>query len=188
MSEKEYTEDELIQGCVKNIRKLQEAFYRRYATLAYKICLGYARDRSEAKDMMQEAFLKIYKKIKDYKKTGSLEGWVRRVIVNTALDFIRKHKKEMNWLEIKENDHQETEIDNHTTQSLNVNDLMEFISSLPHGARTVFHMFAIEGFQHKEIAEKLNISEGTSKSQYNRARELLKQRIIQDKPGNGSVF
>ncbi|MBN4066176.1 RNA polymerase sigma factor [Candidatus Amoebophilus asiaticus] len=167
--------NEIIEGCINGDRKSQELLYRKYAAKMYGICKGYSNDNETAKDILQEGFIKVFRNIKDY-RGGSLDGWVRRIIINTAIDFYRKSVQELKVVTIE--DYKLEPIENKTLSNMNVNHLLNFIQELPEGARLVFNLFAIEGYSHKEIATKLNISEGTSKSQFNRARFLLQDMIL----------
>ncbi|MBI9054950.1 MAG: RNA polymerase sigma factor [Bacteroidales bacterium] len=167
-----YSEEEILKACKKNKREFQEILYRRYAKKMYGICMSYAGIRDVAQDILQESFIKIFKKIKDFNMDGSLEGWVRRIVVNTAIDHLRKEKRSHSFIS------EEMDFDNNSEaafgyENLKTKDILEQVSKLPDGARIVFNLYAIDGFTHKEIAQKLNISEGTSKSQFSRARKLL---------------
>jgi len=172
MTEKQYNEEEILKGCKKNKREYQEILYRKYATKMYGICLSYAGERDLAQDMLQDAFIKVFGKIKDYKPTGSLEGWIRRIVSNTAIDHLRKLQRNRNFIPKEEAEFEESDC-NSGFEKLKTQDLLNQVKLLPEGARLVFNLYAIEGFTHKEIATKLEISEGTSKSQFNRARNLL---------------
>jgi len=169
-----YSEKEIINGCQQGERRYQEILYRRYAPKMYGICISYAGERELAQDMLQEAFIKIFKYIDTFKDEGSLEGWVRRIVVNTAIDQLRQRSsfnKLINEQPIDSNGFNE----NDALPALGISEVLTFIRKLPEGARVIFNLFAVEGYSHKEIADQLNISVGTSKSQYNRARNLLKQ-------------
>lgn len=172
MTEIQYNEEEILKGCKKNKREYQEILYRKYATKMYGICLSYAGERDLAQDMLQDAFIKVFSKIKDYKPTGSLEGWIRRIVSNTAIDHLRKLQRNKNFIPQEEAEFKESDSIS-GFEKLKTQDLLNQVKMLPEGARLVFNLYAIEGFTHKEIATKLEISEGTSKSQFNRARKLL---------------
>lgn len=166
----------LVEKCLKGDQRAQRQLFENFAPKMFSVCLRYAKDTEHAEDILQEAFIKVFSKLKHYEGKGSFEGWIRRIVVNTALDGIRKS--------IKFNDNVSTEdvgykLEQTTYQSDNLNeqDLMRLISELPAGYRVVFNMFAIEGYSHKEIADELNISENTSKSQYSRARAYLKLKL-----------
>ncbi|HBS85209.1 MAG TPA: RNA polymerase sigma factor [Bacteroidales bacterium] len=175
-------EELLVKKCIAFDRHYQEIFYRKFADKMYNICLSYTGNHDEAADILQDGFMKIFRKIKQFNFEGSLEGWVRKIIVNTALETIRKKIKEQEKV-IKINESKENNYD------LNLSDLegqkiIELVNLLPVKAQLVLKLYAIEGFSHKEIAHNLNISEGTSKSQLNRARMLLKQALLKL---NGSI-
>jgi len=167
-----YSDEELLTGCIKNKRLSQELLYRKYAKKMYGICLSYASDRDMAQDILQESFIKVFKNIRNYKSEGSLEGWIRRIIVNTALDHLRQKTRLQNYISDKVEKIREVE-DTSAIEILQTQDILNQVAKLPDGARVVFNLYALEGYTHREIAEKLEITEGTSKSQFNRARKLL---------------
>jgi RNA polymerase sigma-70 factor (ECF subfamily) len=174
MEERElYSDSDLVQGCKNNERKYQELLYRKYAKKMYGICLGYAKDRSMAQDILQDGFVKVFKKIGDFREEGSLEGWIRRIITNTALDHLRKKSKLHEFIDDNK-EVEEERLDNSILENINADGIFKLITRLPEGAKAVFNLYAIEGYTHKEIADKLEITEGTSKSQFKRARSLLK--------------
>lgn len=165
-------EDRLLSGCKKNDRRSQELLYRHFAGKMYSICLSYAGERPMAQDILQEAFVKIFKNIKFYKMEGSLEGWIRKIVTNTAIDHIRKKKRSGNFIEMEPEDPR-LQASNPALKTMGFNELLEQVERLPEGARVIFNLHALDGYSHKEIATQLNITEGTSKSQFNRARKLL---------------
>ncbi len=165
------TEQEIVRGCIESNRQMQELLYRRYAKEMYGICKGYTRDIETAKDILQEGFIKVFRNIK-YFKGESLKGWIRRIIVNTAIDFYRKSIRENNIIVELEDSHIAL-VENDILERLQYEDLLKLFQKLPNGARLVFNLYAIEGYTHKEIAEELGISESTSKSQLNYARKIL---------------
>lgn len=170
------TDEHLVAGCLKNDRRVQEQLYRKYANEMYAICLAYESDRDSAKDILQEAFIKVFKSMEQFDKRGSLKGWIRRIIINTAIDFYRRKGVEANFVDVERiadvtPDNAE-ELGGYASQ-----DILSHVKRLPEGARVIFNLFALEGYSHKEIAEKLNITEGTSKSQFSRARQLLQEWI-----------
>ena len=169
------SEEELIKRCIENERQAQELLYRQHADKMYNVCLTYARDEDEACDILQEGFIKVFRNLSSYEFTGSFEGWIRKIMVNTALSFFQKRKKENENLSIYQS-YIEPSIDN-LLDNLNAEELIKLVSQLPTKAGMVLKLFAIEGYEHKEIAELMAISEGTSKSQLNRARFLLKEAI-----------
>lgn len=171
-----YTIDDLMEGCKAGDRKMQELLYRQTAAKMLAVCMRYAKDRMEAEDVLQMGYIKIFQKIKEYRGDGSFEGWIRRVMVNTAIESYRKNLRSLNVVEIDEAYEQpSTGFDFGT---LGMQDLMKVIQKLADGYRMVFNMYVIEGYSHKEIGEALGISEGASKSQLSRARAILKDEII----------
>jgi RNA polymerase sigma factor (sigma-70 family) len=171
-----YTINDLMEGCQAGDRKMQELLYKQTASKMLAVCMRYAKDRMEAEDVLQMGYIKIFQKIKEYRGDGSFEGWIRRVMVNTAIESYRKNLRSLNVVEIDEAYEQpSTGFDFGT---LGMQDLMKVIQKLADGYRMVFNMYAIEGYSHKEIGEALGISEGASKSQLSRARTILKEEII----------
>ncbi|HTH55408.1 MAG TPA: RNA polymerase sigma factor [Cyclobacteriaceae bacterium] len=168
-------ENELIDGCLRQNRQAQQQLYQRYSGKMYALCCRYIKDRMEAEDVLVMSFTKIFDRIGQYKGDGSFEGWIRRVVVNESLTYLRKHKNMYLETDIEdaayEPDYQRLE------NELEANDLMKLIESLPVGYRTVFNMYAIDGYNHQEIADQLGISENTSKSQLSRARTLLQKKL-----------
>ncbi len=170
------TEEEIIEGCKAAKRDLQKALYKRFSGKMFAVCLRYSKSREEAEDLLQDGFIKVYSNINQYTATGSFEGWIRRIMVNTALEALRK--KKINYSEIEIQDLEDSIENVHDVMSkIGMNDLLTFIQQLPAGYRAVFNLYAIEGYQHKEIAGMLNITEGTSRSQLARARQLLQEKI-----------
>lgn len=175
MAKSSHDEDiELLEGCLKNDRKLQKQLYQKYFKAMFQICLSYSGDRAEAKDILQEAFIKVFINLEKFNPNNSLEGWIRRIVTNTAIDYFRKRKR-LVYLDEFPDEPDEYERGSFSFQELTNEIILYHIKKLPDGARVVFNLFAVEGLKHKEIAEKLNITEGTSKSQYKRARTLLKK-------------
>ncbi|MCX2584918.1 RNA polymerase sigma factor [Pedobacter sp. MR22-3] len=171
-----YTINDLMEGCKTGDRKMQELLYRQTAPKMLAVCMRYAKDKMEAEDVLQMGYIKIFQKIKEYRGDGSFEGWIRRVMVNTAIESYRKNLRSLNVVDIDEAYEQpSTGFDFGT---LGMQDLMKVIQKLADGYRMVFNMYVIEGYSHKEIGETLGISEGASKSQLSRARAILKEEII----------
>ena len=166
---------DLIEACKENNRAAQHDIYTLFSKKLFVICLRYAVDYNEAEDMLQEGFIKLFNKIEKYNHSGSFAAWSSRVITNNCIDLLRK----------KPNLYAITDAQNNTIESYDLNaldqlvaeDLMHLIQSLPTGYRTIFNMYLIDGYAHNEIAEKLNINIGTSKSQLNRARKLLLKKL-----------
>ena len=171
------SENELIEGCRKGSRAFQKALYDRYCRKMLVVCLRYSKTTAEAEDIVQEGFVKVFQGIKDFRQEAKLETWITRIMVNTALNVQRKKLYLYPMVDVTEIVLPEEEV---SLSGLNVSQLLEMIQSLPQGCQIVFNLFAIEGYSHKEIAEMLSISEGTSKSQFARAKSLLQARIIKE--------
>ena len=172
---KSYTLEDLIRGCRKGDPKAQRELYNRLSRRMLGICVRYVSSRQEAEDVMLTGFMKVFDRIGQYKGEGSFEGWIMKIMVNEALSYIRKNKTM--WAEV-DIEHATVKSDTAWAEShLNSGDLLKMIEDLPTGYRTVFNLYAIEGFSHKEIGEMLGINENTSKSQLSRARTLLQSRI-----------
>jgi len=167
----------LIQRCLRNDRQAQEELYCTHAQRLYHIALQYAGDRDEAKDILQDGFVKIFQSLQKYSGSGSIEGWMNRVMANTAIDHLRKNSK-LQMVEAKEQLPDVSE-EEETPIQLPMDKMLGLIKQLPEQARIIFNLYVLENLNHRQIAEKLSISEGTSKSQYSRARGLLKKWISQ---------
>ena len=167
----------IINGCLLGNRRDQELLYRRYAAKLYAVCLQYSGNDEEARDILQEGFIKIFENLVHYKYEGSFDGWVRRIVVNTALEKYRSKHNLYRIDDIDQIPEQNAEPDNEDYAGLGARDLMEIIRELPPRYRIVFNLFAIEGYSHKEISDMMSISEGTSKSNLSRARVILQRRV-----------
>jgi RNA polymerase sigma factor (sigma-70 family) len=170
------SDDEIVEGCIKKNKLAQKELYDRFAKKMMGVCLRYCDNQEEGEDVLQNGFLYIFDKIDTYRGTGSLEGWVRKIIVNTALTSIRKNKKLETNVDLNSVEYG-IEDQSHLGENMAAKELLKIIQTLPVGFKTVFNLHAIEGYSHKEIAEMLGITEGTSKSQYSRAKTYL-QKII----------
>lgn len=177
-----YTEDELLKGCLRNSRKHQHALYERYAGRMFSVCKRYAKNDAEAEDFLQEGFVRVFEKLAHFRSEGSLEGWIRRVIINTALQQIRSQRTSP-FTEDDIDDIRPIAIMDDTLEEMSAKEIAEVINRLPNGYKTIFNLYVVEEFSHKEIAEQLGISEGTSKSQLARARGLL-QKLIKKNENN----
>ncbi len=176
-----YTETDIIQGCVKGDRKFQQVLYNTFSGKMFSVCMRYANDYNAAQDLLQEGFVKVFRNIEKFRGEGSFEGWVRRIFVNTAIEHYRK---QVNLYALHDSEVKAYEYyDNNALENLKHQDIMKMIQTLSDGYRTVFNLYVVEGYSHKEIGEMMGISEGTSKSQLARARYLL-QRMIMDKTDN----
>lgn len=169
-------DQELIKGCIAARPKAQKALFDIYAPKLYAVCLRYLKDQMRAQDVLQDTFVKIFAHIGNYKSEGAFEGWLKKIAVNTCLDQLRKDKKLLTVVSIDDVSHKLAQHD-YSAEKLMADDLLKLIQALPDGYRTVFNLFAIEGYSHLEIAQQLGVSESTSKTQYLRARAYLKQRI-----------
>ncbi len=170
-------EQELIQGCRRGDRAAQKRLYDTFSPKMYALCCRYVKDSMEAEDVLVTAFTKILDKIDQYKSEGSFEGWIRRVVVNEALTWLRRNRNMYLELELEAADYEPDY--KSLSDHLEAEDLMTMINDLPSGYRIVFNLYAIDGYSHKEIADQLGISENTSKSQLSRARTYL-QKLLTD--------
>lgn len=170
------TEEQLIKGCVQNDVACQRLLFELYAGKLMTICLRYSCDRPEAEDMLQDAFIKIFSHIRQYKFEGSFEGWLKRIVVNCALKTIQK--KKTRFLEISIHDTAAPQSDSFILSGLSEDELIKLINSLPDGYRIVFNLYVMEGFSHDEIAAMLGIQAATSRSQLVKARKLLQKQIL----------
>jgi RNA polymerase sigma-70 factor (ECF subfamily) len=178
-----YTEQEIIAGCIGGERKFQELLYHTYSSKMFSVCLRYANEYAGAEDLLQDGFVKVFNNIQKFRSEGSFEGWIRRIFVNNSIEYFRK---KANMYVVQETEALTYEYyDDNAVQKLMKEDLMKIIQSLSVGYRTIFNLYAIEGYSHKEIAEMLNITEGTSKSQLARARYLLQKKIAEAMPNMG---
>lgn len=171
LNEQEY----YVRQALKGDRAAQEMLYRQFSGKMFAVCLRYFPDRMEAEDILQEGFIKVFTHLGQYTGNGSFEGWIRRVVVNTALEKLRKKN-----VFIPMTDHVEKQSGSTTNPAISnmgAKELMKLVTDLPQGYRVVFNLYAIEGYSHAEIAEKLGISEGTSKSQLARARATLQKMV-----------
>ena len=176
-------EQDLIKGCLRRDRVSQQQLFDHFSSKMYAICYRYVKNPMEAEDILVTAFTKIFERINQYKGDGSFEGWVRRIMVNEALTFLRKSRNMY-----LETDLEQADLEPNYDQlgdHLEAEDLLKMIQELPAGYRLVFNMYAIDGYSHKEIADHLGISENTSKSQLSRARVYL-QKMLLEYEGNTS--
>jgi RNA polymerase sigma factor (sigma-70 family) len=167
------TDEQLVQKCNLQDPAAQRELYERFSRKMFGVCLRYGNSKESAEDLLQEGFVKVFTKLSSFKNEGSLEGWIRKVMVNTALDHLRQQKIAWSSIEIQE-DVLVTEQD---FGRVDQQELLKLIQKLPSGYRTVFNLYAIEGYNHQEIAKELGINENTSKSQYSRARAQLIQAV-----------
>ena len=166
----------LVSECLKGNSKAQKALFERFAPKMYAVCLRYMKREEAAKDVLQDGMIKVFLKLGDFKNEGVLEGWIRRVMVNTCLDQLRKDLKFQTDVQLGDVEYK-LENKEFTVETLMADDLLKLVNAMPEGYKVVFNLFAIEGYSHKEIADTLGISENTSKSQYLRAIAYLRDRI-----------
>ncbi|MDQ6480405.1 RNA polymerase sigma factor [Dyadobacter sp. LHD-138] len=171
-----FNEHELVIGCQQRNRVAQKQLYDVFGGKLFAICLRYTKNRTDAEDVLQDAFIKIYENISTFRNDSPLEYWLRSIVVNTALNHLRQQKylKQLDDIDGYENGLAGKEL---ILADFQWQQLLGFIKELPIGCQTIFNLYAIEGYQHNEIAQKLGISEGTSKSQYSRARMLLQEKL-----------
>lgn len=172
-----YTINELVNRCKAGERKAQELLYKQLASKMLGVCMRYATDKGEAEDMLQNGFIKMFKKLDDYRGEGVFEGWVRRIMVHSSIEYYRKHHKMVQLVDVVETAY-EPSVNAEVAGKLNASDLMGLIQQLSPNYRMVFNLYAIEGYSHKEIGEIAGITEGASKSQLSRARTILKDMIV----------
>ena len=172
--------DELIKKCAENNRIAQKELYDILSPKMFSICFKYMKNKEQAEDVFQDCFVKLFTKINQFKFKGSFEGWARKIFVNRCIEKLREDKKHS--YESRIEGFEELPVESKHPNILDIlgeGDILKFIDSLSKGYKTIFRLYAIEGFNHKEIASKLNISDGTSKSQLARARYLLKKMITE---------
>jgi RNA polymerase sigma-70 factor (ECF subfamily) len=169
------SESDLIAGCINGDRKMQKELYDRFSAKMFGVCLRYAGNTEEAEDILQEGFIKVFKKIGSYRGEGSFEGWIRRIFVNTAIEQFRRKTYMQPITEREENSVEATYLS--VLDNLAEKDIVKLVQQLSPGYRTVFNMYVVEGYTHRQIAESLGISEGTSKSQLSRAKIILQDLV-----------
>ena len=174
------TEEQMLAGSIKNNASAQEAFYNKFSPKMLGVCYRFAKNREDAEDMLQEGFIKIFTQMHQYRNEGALEGWIRRIVVHTCINVLKKNKKfaesvdiiHANSIHVKED---------MIPSIMQAKQVVECIRMLPMGYRTVLNLYAIEGYSHKEIAGMLDIEESTSRSQYTRAKAMLEDILIKKK-------
>ena len=170
-----YSDSDLIEGCLQGNRKMQHELYKRFAPKMYGVCLRYASNSEEAEDILQEGFIKVFNKIGSFRREGSFEGWIRRIFVNTAIEQFRKKVYLQPITEVEEDTVEGKYLS--VLDRLSEKDIIQLVQQLSPGYRTVFNMYVVEGYTHRQIAELLGISEGTSKSQLSRAKLILQDLV-----------
>lgn len=185
------TEQAILAGCIDNDPVAQRELYNRYSPKMLSVCYRFAQNREDAEDMLQEGFIRVFTQIHSFRNSGSFEGWIRRIVVHTCINFLKKYKKFNESLDLAYVTN--IQVKEETIPSLMLaRQVIECIRLLPVGYRTVLNLYAIEGYNHKEIAGMLNIEESTSRSQYTRAKTMLEAILIKkkivDKPGEAFTW
>lgn len=168
---------EIIAKAINNDRAAQQKIYSQFAPKMLGVCRQYIKDIHHAEDLMITAFMKVFANLKNFENKGSFEGWIRRIMINECISFIRVQKK----VGFLEDEYFLEDSFNNVESGFSVDDIQSLIDALPDGYKMIFNLYAIEGFKHKEIAEMLGINEGTSKSQLSHARRILQEQINQQK-------
>ena len=174
------TEEAILQGCLKNNAAAQKALYEKYSAKMLVVCYRYAHNREDAEDMLQEGLIKVFSQIHTFENRGALEGWIRRIVVHTCINILKKNKRfnesvdliHASSLQVREEA---------IPSIIQAKEVVECIRMLPIGYRTVLNLYAIEGFSHKEISSMLDIEESTSRSQYTRAKAMLEDVLVRKK-------
>lgn len=171
------TEEAILQGCIQNRPAAQKELYLRYSTKMLAVCYRYAHNREDAEDMLQEGLIKVFQQIHTFENRGALEGWIRRIVVHTCINILKKNKKFNESVDIIHATTVQVKEDS-IPSIIQAKQVVECIRLLPIGYRTVLNLYAIEGFSHREIGEMLDIEESTSRSQYTRAKAMLEEILI----------
>ena len=174
------TEEAILQGCLQNNATSQRELYSRYSPKMLAVCYRFAHNREDAEDMLQEGFIKVFSQIHTFRSQGAFEGWIRRIVVHTCINHLKKNKRfnesvdiiHANSIQVREES---------VPSIVQAKQIVECIRLLPMGYRTVLNLYAIEGYTHKEIAEMLDIEESTSRSQYTRAKQMLEEVLVKKK-------
>ncbi len=174
------TEEQMLAGSIKNNAAAQEALYNRFSPRMLGVCYRFAKSREDAEDMLQEGFIKVFTQLHQYRSEGALEGWVRRIIVHTCINILKKNKKFSESVDII-HAHGIYVKEDMIPSIMQAKQVVECIRILPLGYRTVLNLYAIEGYSHKEISQMLEIEESTSRSQYTRAKAMLEEILVRKK-------
>lgn len=171
------TEELILAGCIRNNAASQDALYHRFSPRMFGVCYRFAKNREDAEDMLQEGFIRVFTQIHQYRNEGSLEGWIRRIIVHTCINVLKKNKKFADTVDISEAYGLQIR-EEAIPGILQAKEIVESIRLLPIGYRTVLNLYAIEGYSHREIGQMLDIEESTSRSQYTRAKAMLEAILV----------
>ena len=180
LNPRNYTDKQLVEGCIQNDRKSQEVLYRKYFNTMIHMCLRYTSDREIAMEIVNNGFLRVFRKLDTFSFKGSLEGWIRRIVFHSLSEYFKKHSKYMQFLVFEDRD---ATFQENTLSNLYVEDILKLVDELPPATKNVFQLYAIEGFTHVEIAKQTNISVGTSKWHLASARKTLQQ-LLRKKNNN----
>jgi RNA polymerase sigma factor (sigma-70 family) len=172
-----YEDQELVNGLLREDPAMQEALYKQFSVPMFRVVLRYARDKGEAEDMLQDGFIRVFRDIRQFRGEGALGGWIRRIMVNTALSYLRKHRDFLQAVPDVSLYENYFKTDEDVAANMDAEALLKRLQHLPLGYRTVFNLYVVEGYSHEEIAEHLEINIGTSKSQLFKAREYLKRSL-----------
>ena len=174
------TEEAILQGCLHNHPVAQRELYNRFSPKMLAVCYRFAHNREDAEDMLQEAFIKVFSQIHTFQNKGAFEGWIRRIIVHTCINHLKKNKRFNESVDII--NASAIQVREESIPSIvQAKQIVECIRLLPIGYRTVLNLYAIEGYSHKEIADMLDIEESTSRSQYTRAKQMLEEILLKKK-------
>jgi RNA polymerase sigma factor (sigma-70 family) len=172
------TEKELVKACVDGNMAAQKSLFDKYSRVMMGMCLRYASCREEAEDLAQDGWIKVFERLVSFRFEGSLEGWIKRIMVNTSLDFLRRKKQLTQPIDDSPEGQESMHTEAEAFGRMSAKELIAMIQQLPPGYRSVFNLYAIEGYTHREIGQLLNISESTSKSQYVRAKASLQKMLV----------
>jgi len=175
-------QQQLLEGCIRQDRKCQKRLYEQYYGRMMAVCMRYTNNYEEARDILHEGFMKVFSNIARYQPSHSLNSWIRRIMVNTAIDHYRKNKKHHNQVDLEHAAHKHDNTTYNVLENLSAKEILKLVQALSPAYRTVFNLYVIEGFNHREIAGKLGISEGTSKSNLAKARAKLRKMIRTELP------
>lgn len=182
MNFQDYSDIEIINGCLEGKRAYQEMLYRKFSDAMYSVAMNYSDNEDEAADILQEGFIKVFRSLSQHDTSRSLAGWIRMIIVNTALEAYRKKVRHLEIVEAYSAEEEQIESNDFLSQVEPI-DIIKYVNALPAKAKMVLKLYSLEGYGHQEIADALKISVGTSKSQLNRAKQLLKGMILDQKHG-----
>ena len=166
-------EEKIIKGCINGDRICQKELYDRFSSKMLGVCMRYSKDKAEAEDMLQEGFIKVFLNISRFRNDGSFEGWIRRIMVFTAINMFNQRNRK--FRESLDNEGYDGVYHDEVIERISAREIVALVQQMPEGYRTIFNLYAVEGYTHREIGELLNIAEGTSKSQYSRARHYMQE-------------